>query len=101
MIFAVAHLSKDLPHFWSIVVQFGTRKREGRSCITPDEARVIFEILEDLDKESFSNDPILLQDLIWFSPETSANCKQPQGRSLISSKTACLKCGSMLSLRAD
>ena len=98
MLFAVTQLPHDFPSLWETVVLFGVRDKSDRNTITPNQAKVLFENLSELNIEAFVNDTALLIELSQLQlPSTS----QPLGIILISPKTTCYKCGGHLSIRAD
>ena len=100
ILFAVAQLPSDCPQLWEIAVHFGTgQKGESRNTITPVQARILFENIQDLNSEAFANDHTLLQELSQhrFPPSSP----HPLGIVLISPRAMCCKCQGPLSLRAD
>ena len=99
ILFAVAHLPCDCPQLWEIAVHFGTGQRESRNTITPAQARILFENVQELNSEAFVNDHSLLQELSQHQfPPSSPH---PLGIVLISPKVKCSQCQRPLSLRAD
>ena len=97
LLFAAATLPLDLPDLWGVAIEFATRRREERSIITPNEAKMLIENLQELDTAAFATDRHLLQELI----ESKMNKSKPLGVVLISSSEHFLICQSSLKLRRD
>ena len=97
LVFAVVHLSQDLPNFWGVVLEFATKGQESRSTISAEQAKMLVENMQELDAMAFSTDKKLMQDLMVLQVP---KCK-PLGLVLISANTKCLLCGLNLRLRKD
>ena len=98
MVFAAAYLPPNTPNFWGIVVEFATSGMTTRSAVTPEQARVLMENLKILDKQAFSTDQQLTQELSQM-PMPPTN--KPLGLILLSPRESCTLCGSKLLVRAD
>ena len=96
LLFAVSQLPNDLPNYWNIAVQFATCGKQ--AYLTPDQAKMLVENLQELDAKAFDTDRELLQQLMEFQVSVS---KPPIRMILISSNKECLLCGSELQLRKD
>lgn len=98
MLFAVATVPNDHPKVWEVVVQFGVGQTGERNKITPEQAKVLFENVRELNQEAFKSDNSLMVELsqLTFAPSTT-----PIGIILMSAVTSCINCGRKLSIRAD
>lgn len=98
MLFAVATIPNDHPKVWEVVVQFGVGQTGERNKITPEQAKLLFENVWELNQEAFKSDNSLMVELsqLTLTPSTT-----PIGIILMSTVTDCINCGRKLSIRAD
>ena len=94
ILFACAHLPKDMPHYWEEVIGFSF---VGEDKPSVQEVKVLVENIECLDQKAFNIDEQLLTELYLHK-----GCnQQPLGVVLVSSNTACTLCGGDLLVRSD
>lgn len=98
MLFAVANIPNDHPKLWEAVVLFGVGQTSQRNKITPEQARVLFQNVWELNQEAFKSDESLLIEL---SQLTLPPSPIPIGIILMSPEKDCIKCAGKLSIRAD
>lgn len=93
LLFAVKYLSRDLPNFWSIALEFATGHTSDADTAI---VSALIENLESFDEKAFQNDEELTREIInWRSDG------RPLGIVLISRKSQCVVCKSSLMLRKD
>ena len=97
ILFAVASLPEDLPDLWDVAVEFSTRHKSTKCSITPEEARLFIENLDELDAMAFSTYKQLQKQLI----NLTIPAKKPLGLILISNNKICILCESTLQVRKD
>ena len=97
LLFAVVFLSPELPMFWGVVVEFATAGEVSKSCITPEQAKVLIENIQALNMAAFQTEHALQKELILLSIPG----RKPLGIPLISSSSVCLLCGNQLQIRKD
>lgn len=95
MLFAATFLPEDLPNYWQVLVEFGTK---GKTTETGniENTKLLFQNMKDLDCTAFATDQELFSELISFKIGT-----KPLGVILISCNDTCLTCKSNLLLRKD
>jgi hypothetical protein len=98
LLFCASHLNREVPKYWSLVVEFA---REGKQdAIGTDIAAALVKNLERIDPKALVDDDSLLSELVsWRSDQHMGN--QPLGVVLISKETNCVACGNQLLLRKD
>lgn len=97
LLFAAVFLSPELPMFWGVVVEFATAGEVSKSCITPEQAKVLIENIQALNVAAFQTEHALQKELIFLSLPG----RKPLGIPLISSSSVCLLCGNLLQIRKD
>lgn len=80
---------------WEVVVNFAT-DHGSKDAISTEEAKILIENIQELDKAVFGNDTELVQELIKFQVNS-----KPLGVILISNNSKCVLCKSKLLLRKD
>lgn len=48
LLFAVSYLPPDLQNIWGVAIEFATRGKESRNCISPEQAQLFFKHLMPL-----------------------------------------------------
>ena len=97
LLFAVVFLSPDLPMFWGVVLEFATAGKVSKSSITPEQVRVLIENLQSFNAAAFETDDELQKRLIFLDAPGLKSIGLP----LISQKSSCFVCGTILQLRKD
>ena len=99
IIFAVAYLPKDYPHYWSVISEFASRACKSTSSLQPDVVRIAVQNLQFLNAKVFAGDKELAQEIhgVFSSP----TAQHPIGIVLISSNDKCRLCGHSLQVRND
>ena len=94
VVFAATTLSKDTPRYWELVAGFGFKFSHNVSI---EKIRLYVENLSSIDKDAFSNDKVLMKELMGSSGFQG----HPIGIVLISPNTKCRICGGNLLVRQD
>ena len=97
LLFAVTHLPKDLPQYWSVVEKFVSQGKV--DSFKPEKCRLVAENLQLLNERAFVTDKQLIGELHQLHTMTERNL--PLGITLISSKSTCSVCGKNLLIRHD
>ena len=96
LVFAVAYLPRDLPHYWSLISQFvGDRAKD----LSPESLRVAVENLQFVNSTAFVSDQELVKEIYAFSPPDPSSFAL--GIILISSHKQCGHCGGKLYVKGD
>jgi len=98
LVFAVAYLPRDLPHYWSVITEFVTKACQPGQSVQPEIVRIAVENLQFDDKRAFTTDQVLTQEIHTFVPIPGIS---PLGIVLVSSKSTCRICGSKLLVRKE
>ena len=97
LLFCASHLNREVPNFWSLVVQFAMDGKH--DAIGTDITVALVKNLERIDPKALVDNDSLLRDLVcWRSDQQTGS--QSLGIVLISKETNCVACGSKL-LRKD
>ena len=97
LLFVATYLSRELPNFWGIAVEFATAGKAKSNAITPEMAEAIVENIHSFDANAFCTDKTLHQELIGWDLGNG----KVLGVVLIPSEKQCVLCGSKLTLRRD
>ena len=92
LLFAVVFLSPDLPMFWGVVLEFATAGKVSKSSNTPEQVRVLIENLQSFNAAAFETDDELQKRLIFLDAPGLKSIGLP----LISQKSSCFVCGTVL-----
>ena len=99
IIFAVAYLPKDFPHYWSVVSESASRTCTSANDLQPDVVRLAVENLQFMNAKAFAVDKELAQEIHGFFSAPTA--PHPLGIVLVSPNDTCRLCGSTLCVRND
>ena len=98
IIFAVAYLPKEFPHYWLVVSEFANRACKSTNILQPDVVRLAVENLQYVNEKAFVLDKELAQEIHGF---TSPTAPYSLGIVLVSSNDTCRLCGSRLLVRNE
>ena len=84
IIFAAVYLPKELPHYWSVVMQFASQAKKSGKTRHPEAVRMTVDKLQLINEQVFANDKQLTEEMHAFSIPL---CSNPVGVFLISSRT--------------
>lgn len=87
-----------LTSYWQTVHSFCIAGREDKSTLTVQDAQMLLENMNYMDKQAFNSDKVLMSEIFQIPRQGS---DAPLGIVLISSKEICCQCGSKLYLRSD
>ena len=99
IIFAVVHLPKDLPQYWSVVAWFASQGSPSGKSLQPDSVKIAVENLQMINERAFVTDKQLIHEVHTLCPTPS--CSTPLGIILISPNTTCRLCDGILLIRND
>ena len=73
ILFAVATIPNDHPKVWEVVIQFGIGQTGEPNKITPEQAKLLFENVWELNQEAFKTDISLMVELsqLTLAPSTT------------------------------
>lgn len=96
--FAATFYPRCMPGYWENLASFSLKTKENRNTLTSDLAHQFVENLEVLDKEAFTSDLQLMEEIVGMERQGSDT---PLGVVLISMNDKCYNCASLLYIRAD
>ena len=87
-----------MPRYWESVSTFSLKGKEQGETLTLQQAQMVVENLEVIDKAAFTSDEDLIKEIV---QQSSPGHDAPLGVVLVSSKTHCSVCGSKLYIQED
>lgn len=96
--FAADFFPRSMPHYWDTVALFSLKTKEGRNCLTPEQAHQFVDNIKMIDEGAFTSDLGLTKEIATM---TKAGADVPFGVVLISDKKNRRKCGPHLYVRAN
>lgn len=96
IIFAVTHLPRDLPQYWTIVAEFACPHDRK---LQPESVKLAGDNLQYINKQAFATDIELQRELHRFNVSTAST--YPLGIALLSKHMSCKACGGKLKICSD
>lgn len=77
IVFAVAYLPKNLPHYWSVVTEFVSQASQYGQQLQPEAVKVAMKNLQVVNDKAFTTDKQLIYEIHALSP--TFFCHSPLG----------------------